>query len=170
MYCITFTMPDGTVRIVHPAPQYDDPQYLDSVAIQAIANAGLGPTPYTIRLASELPDRRWRNAYRDDGKGIAVDLAEAKKIRAAELEREQVALLKATAKDHMIAFAKGDEVAAATSRQKVQALDALDKAAIEASVTNVADLDALEKHEPQPIKDAKPAKSVVTDGIAVEPR
>lgn len=123
--------------------------------------------------AFETMDHRWGPAWRVNGDTVAVDLVEARKVRAKELEREKTSLIETTAKDHMIATAKGDNAAAAIARKKVQDLAALDKAAIEASVAAVADLDALAKHEPQPIKDAKPTKPVKADEVdegAVSPR
>lgn len=155
---IVYTDPAGNVCVITPAPQFDTPELLDWVATETLAKAGLPPTPYEIVEHTELPSRRFRGAWKSDGKTVAVDLDAAKKIRVAELEREAAILTEAAAKEHMIATAKGDNATATAARQKVQALASLDKASIEAAVADVADLDALAKHEPAAIKDAKPTK------------
>lgn len=163
---IVYTDPAGNVCVIDPAPHLDKPELLDWVATETLAKAGLPPTPYEIVDHTELPPRRFRAAWKHDGKAITVDLDVAKKIRASELEQEKAALLEATAKEHLIAFAKGDDAAATAARQKVQALAALDKAAIEASVAAVENRDDLARHEPDAIKNAKVTKVVIADDIA----
>lgn len=195
---ITYTRPDGSVIVVTPSrlpfPLGDPPlkgeseeQYLDRIALHAStepnfdATATRGPNVDAEEIGAI--GKRWRKAWRLDDKGIVVDLDEAKKVRAAELHAEVhgfefrgkrfPGLLDTLAAEYQKAIMLGDEPAATAIQTKAQAVAALDKASIEAAVADVADLDALAKHEPTAIKNAKPTKLVndeTIEEVAVKPR
>lgn len=164
--CIVYTDPAGNVCVIDPAPHLNKPELLDWVATETLAKAGLPPTLYEIVDHTELPPRRFRGAWKRDGKAVVVDIDAAKQIRVAELEREKATLVKASIADHMLALVMRDDAYAEETRQKVRALNALDKTALAASVASAEDLDDLAQHEPDAIKNAKVTKVVIADDIA----
>lgn len=152
---IAYTRGDGGITVLTPNIHPGETEAQAAARVLA-TDVPLDASDAVVIDKARMPqNRRWRDAWRvADGK-IVVDLDEAKKIRVAELEREQSVLIEANAKKYMIAVAKGDTAIAQAAQQKAQALSSLDKTAIEASVAVVADLVSLDKHEPDAIKDAK---------------
>lgn len=167
MIIVLLQRSDGGVSVAHINPTKNPggalartvEQWQDNERMTAQQRPGyVARTIVSTRVIepSDLPEnRRWRDAWMIDGNKVAIDLDKAKTIRAAELESEKNNLLETHAKEYTIAVAKGDAVAAQAIQKKVQDLSSLDKTAIELSVAAVADLAALDTHEPDPIKDAK---------------
>ncbi len=110
---IVWQAPDGSLRITHPNdkphPWGDPPlegeteqHYLDRHAMIALSSDP------SLKECTRLSDhdidalpatRRWRNCWRHDGKGVAIDLALTKEQRLAEIRLERNAALDGTDKD-----------------------------------------------------------------------
>lgn len=144
---VVFERPDGGVSIVIPAPQYDAPEYLDAIAIEAIANAGLGPeTAYVKMTVDALPSgRRWRNAWTLSGGTVAVSIARARSIRRAELEAVRERRIEVLTRLVNKAQDDGDAVLAATLRARRKQARDLD---LQSKVDAVADLVSLDSFVP----------------------
>ena len=95
--CRVFTMPDGTVQIVHPAPQAqqageaDDAFYARIMARTLAANPALAGRPFVDVLASTLPTSRdKRHAWREKQGRLVVDPAVPDRPRSKEQQRKAV--------------------------------------------------------------------------------
>jgi hypothetical protein len=146
---IVYTRPDGGVSVVCPAPHLDTPETIDFVAVDAIAKAGLPPTPYEVIDHTELPPtRRWRNAWRRVGRNVAADIVEARRIRRAELMERRDRLVERVRQK--VAEGQEDGIPAlqiAALRAKAKELRGVD-GTIDTQLAGVATLAALHTFEP----------------------
>lgn len=145
---IVWQAPDGTILLSIPvrAAMDGEPerQYLDSIAMRAQnADPSLRDA---VRLdkagveAADLPDRRFRNCWRHDGKIVAVDLPLARAQVLAEVRHERDARLVASDKDK----ARIDDIGTPGERQ---ALAAKRQALRDLPATVAADLERIDTVE-----------------------
>ena len=88
--CIVWERADGGVCVTHPAPNArlgneTDEQFAERIRIKDIP-AG---KPHHIQRSDALPGRRFREAWRQVGGGIGVDLPSARSIVMADLRAER---------------------------------------------------------------------------------
>ena len=95
--CRVFTMPDGTVQVVHPAPKAQLPGesnaifYTRVMARAVQANPVLAGRPFVDVMASILPaDRAKRHAWREKHGIIAVDPTVPDRPQSKEQQRKAV--------------------------------------------------------------------------------
>lgn len=156
---ILWKQPDGTVRIIHPVSEGRHPGEKEADWLARVLHIALRGEP-DIRAAKQaceiidtatLPtDRRFRDAWRHDGgKAVAVDVAAAKEVRRAELNREAEKQIEALSKELARAEDDDDTAAVVEIRAARKALREVSKAELP------ADLATLDRHEPAEITAAK---------------
>lgn len=115
---IVFTNPDGSVGIIHPAPNC-------KLSIQQIAQKDVpSGLPYEIVDESEIPtDRTFRNAWRKDrGKPCHICMDTAREIHKERLRLQRIPKLQALDVEYQKADEKGDVELKAKIAAKKQAL------------------------------------------------
>lgn len=162
---ILWKQPDGTVRIIHPAPSDRFPDEPEEVWLQRVIHFALRGES-DIRAAkqaceiidiADLPNdpnlsdnRRFRNAWRHNGdKTIIVDVEAAREIRRTELIHEAEKQIELLSKDLTRAEDEEDLVAVTEIRAARKALRNIDR------IELPTDLVSLDKYEPSEILSAK---------------
>lgn len=166
MHCIVFSTPEGIVKVRNLVP--GDATAIELLAIEAIAAAGLGPeTTWQVIDKANLPQRRWRNAWRVNAGTVVADIVEARNLRKAELKAKRERLKAEAAAVKPLAEAAGDVATAFVADRNAAALQALDDAAMQASVDGVSDLATLDTYEPAAIANVGvlPTAQELIDGL-----
>lgn len=168
---------DGGVSVANVVPTLDPEAALtrtiekweEGELISALQRPGYVARTVTSARVIEPGDlpasRRWRDAWRDNG-AVYVNLVEARKIRRDELKAKRDRLLKEAAELGPLAEAAGAVTTAYLARKTAKDLQALDDAAIQASVDGVNDLASLETHEPAAIASAESSKVPTAQELA----
>ena len=122
--CIFITQTDGSVHVVHPAPEMFDPESRtrqdlasrgvlvdadDNMVMAFIASENVPPDlEYRFGTTAEIPaDRTFRNAWKD-GNGIEIDMPKAREIHMERLRNERNQKLKEADVEFMKAVESGD--------------------------------------------------------------
>ena len=162
---ILWKQPDGTVRIIHPAPADRFPDEPEDVwlrrvihyAVRSESDIQAAKQACEIIDLTELPNnpslsdnRRFRNAWRHNGdKTITVDVNAAKEIRRMELIHEVEKQIELLSKDLTRAEDEEDLVAVTEIRAARKALRNIER------IELPTDLVSLDKYEPLEILSAK---------------
>lgn len=131
--CIVFSLPDGSVRVVHPA--YNDPvtglkigesedDYISRVISRNIATGVIPPsTVYKILPEADLPSRTYRDSWRFNGVSVAHDMSVARQTKIdQEIRPERNKRLQNLDSEWSRAMAQGNVVVADRVEQKRQIL------------------------------------------------
>jgi hypothetical protein len=148
---IMFTNQAGEVVLLTPAePMLDqepEGQYLDRVALRAV-NACPWLKTWTRQAnveVSNLPSRRWRNAWQFANGTISVNLTRARLLRRGELRERRKLLLNLLSQAIDQAEDDGNSGTAVNLRGKRRALRDCD---LDAKLSQVSDLNTLSTYEP----------------------
>lgn len=132
-------MPDGSVHVLAPAPEMFDEKSKtrallaskgitfesESEVLEFILNKGVpkDASDVTEILATDLPSRDFRNAWKIDGGKIDHDMEKAKEILKAKLRVDRAPLLSALDVEYQKADESGDSLkkrALAAEKQKLR--------------------------------------------------
>jgi hypothetical protein len=132
---IIYTRPDGGVSVVYPVISADDPEgFTEQQALQR-AHKDVPADAIEPTVVEDIPsDRTFRNAWRQRGAQVEVDMPKAREIHRERLRRIRAPRLAAEDVNFMRALERGEPTSPIAARK--QALrDAPADPAIEAAAT-----------------------------------
>lgn len=87
---IIFTSPDGGLSVVHPCLGDQRADETDAAFLSRVMSKAVPADALTVRVVdfSEIPsDRSFRDAWKDIGRAVAVDMPKAREIHREKLRR-----------------------------------------------------------------------------------
>lgn len=123
---ILYTRPDGGVSVVNGAPKADLERVLGPLTIEAYkAHVWERSVPINALNAVEiddsyqLPDREFRNAWKQDGKTVTHDLEKARNLQLDKIRTAREPKLLELDKEFMLALENGQSTAEIIAKKQV---------------------------------------------------
>ena len=143
---IVYTRPDGGMSVVNPAPEFlaKFTTLLEGMAaIQAKSVPSDATDAQLIDSADVLPDRTFRDAWRQSGGLLAVDMSLAREIHAERIAAAQAAEIARLKVEERKERLKGNTAQANDHAATATALEALDLNALATRITNAPNVAVL---------------------------
>ena len=116
---------DGGLSVVNAAPKehlerllgpMTDEEYKAHVIERSIPKNAINMVE--VEDSFKLPDREFRNAWKQDGKAVDFDLVKAKNIQLSKIRAAREPKLEALDQEFMLALEKGDSTAAIVAKKQ----------------------------------------------------